>query len=514
MGAHPRHARRDADGGRIHGIMVSTETGELAVPRAPGLLRRRVRGHGVATAHTAAVRDTGRVLLGSRLVVWLAGAGTTAVLGLGPARKVIDHAQLTRGFGSLGDLLVAPAARWDAGWYLLVAQHGYAPGLGAATAPRSVFFPLYPLLVRGFSGTELGPVGAGVLISVVALALALYWLHRLTALEFGSQEPGVARAGVARAGVAREGVAGGWEESTRKDIPAMTVAVVAFAPMAFFFSAVYSEALFLALSVGVFWCARTGRWAFAAVLGALASATRPTGVLLIAPVVILYLYGPRGDRPPDRDAYSTVAGAKEAPLISRLRGYARPRYRLRWNALWLALMPVGVVAFAAYLGLSGGDPTSPFSSQQLWGRYFAGPFVGLWDGVVAAFGGVRQLVSLQEHHSYVANASGAPLVSASHDVVLFGFAVVAIVAVVGVLRTLPPAYGAYVVLALALPLSYPVAGEPLMSLPRFLLVLFPLGMWMGRWLAGHPRARAPVLLASALSMAFFTGAFATWHWVS
>jgi hypothetical protein len=269
----------------------------------------------------------------------------------------------------------------------------------------------------------------------------------------------------------------------------MTVAIVAFAPMAFFFSAVYSEALFLALSVGVFWCARTGRWAFAGVLGALASATRPTGVLLIAPVLILYLYGPRGDRPADRAAHSPVGDETEAPLISRLRSCARPRYKLRWNAMWVALMPLGVVVFAAYLGLSGGDPTSPFSSQQLWERHFAGPFVGLWDGAVAAFEGV-------------------------HDIVLFVFAVMAIVAVVGVLRTLPLAYGAYVVLALALPMSYPVAGEPLMSLPRFLLVLFPLGMWMGGWLAGHPRARAPVLLASALSMAFFTGAFATWHWVS
>jgi hypothetical protein len=444
------------------------------------------------------------VLLGSRIVVWLAGAGSTAVLGLGPARKVLDHEQLTRGFGSLGDLLVAPAARWDAGWYLLVARHGYAPGLGAATAPRSVFFPLYPLLVHAFSGTEIGAVGAGVVISVVALALALYGLHRLTALEFGSREGADARAGVA----------GGWEQSTRRDIPAMTVAIVAFAPMAFFFSAVYSEALFLALSVGVFWCARTGRWAFAGVLGALASATRPTGVLLIAPVLILYLYGPRGDRPVDRAAHSPVGDETEAPLISRLRSCARPRYKLRWNAMWVALMPLGVVVFAAYLGLSGGDPTSPFSSQQLWERHFAGPFVGLWDGAVAAFEGVRQLVSMQGHHSYVAHASGAPLVSASHDIVLFVFAVMAIVAVVGVLRTLPLAYGAYVVLALALPMSYPVAGEPLMSLPRFLLVLFPLGMWMGGWLAGHPRARAPVLLASALSMAFFTGAFATWHWVS
>jgi hypothetical protein len=100
------------------------------------------------------------------------------------------------------------------------------------------------------------------------------------------------------------------------------------------------------------------------------------------------------------------------------------------------------------------------------------------------------------------------LVSASHDVVLLCFLIGTVVALVGVFRVLPFAYGAYSLLALALPLSYPVAGEPLMSLPRFALVLFPLSMWM------HPRARAPLMVCSAVAMAFFTAAFATWHWVS
>jgi hypothetical protein len=462
---------------------MSTETGELAL--TPGGARAPARGAaarpGALTrargtrAHVEALQDSWRALWSSRVVVWVAGVSTVVALGFGPARKVIQHEQLTHGSGWLGDLLVAPAARWDAGWYLLIAHQGYKPALGAATAPRGAFFPLYPMLVRALATLLVPAVAAGIIVSLLALGVALYALHRLTALETGSRE------------TAR-----------------LAVMLTAFAPMAFFFSAVYSESLYLALSIGVFWYARKGRWAWTGVLGALAGATRPTGVLLLLPALILYLYGPRQDRPPDRSAQP----------MSSPRRVLHPSYRLRADVLWLVLIPAGALLFAVYLALAGAELATPFHSQQLWGRHFAGPFGGLWSAAVAAFEGLRQLFSLQGHHSYFVQAVGAPLVSASHNVLLFAFALAAIVAVVGVLRMLPTAYGAYVLIALALPLSYPVSAEPLMSLPRFLVVLFPLSMWAARWLAAHPRARAPALATSGLLMAFFTGAFATWHWVA
>ena len=42
-----------------------------------------------------------------------------------------------------------------------------------------------------------------------------------------------------------------------------------------------------------------------------------------------------------------------------------------------------------YLALSGGDALAPFHAQDVWGRHFAGPYVGVWDGVKAAFDGAR-----------------------------------------------------------------------------------------------------------------------------
>jgi hypothetical protein len=423
----------------------------------------------------AAIRDSRRALWTSRLLVWVAAIGTVATLGFGPVRGAFNPPGVTRGFGWLGDLLAAPAARWDASWYLVIAHYGYRPDLGVFTSSRTAFFPLYPLGLRAISDVGFPPVLAGVLVSLGAFALALYGIHRLTSLEL--------------AGGARPHAG---------EIAQLAVMVTAFAPMAFYFSAVYSESLYLALSVGVFWCARQGRWATACALAALAGATRSAGVVLALPVLMLYLYGPREDRAPD---------------FARIRRLA-PRYRLRRDVLWLGALPAGLAVYMAYLALSGGDALMPFHAQDVWDRRFAGPYLGVWDGMKAAFQGARQLLSFQRHDIYFPVAGGSPFVDAGHNLMLLAFLLAAVPAVVGVLRLLPLAYGAYVVAALALPLSYPVAPQPLMSLPRFLVVLFPLSMWLAAWLAARPRVRKPALVVSVLLMAFFTAQFATWHWVA
>jgi Mannosyltransferase (PIG-V) len=430
-------------------------------------------------AHVAAVSDSWRALLASRLLVWATAVGTLVAFGFGPVRHAFNPTGVTRGFGWLGDLLAAPAARWDASWYLVIAHYGYRPELFPFTSSRTAFFPVYPIGLKAIAWLGAPPVLAGVLLSMFALALALYGIHRLTALELGQRLP----------------IIGG----SSGDVARLAVLVTAFAPMAFFFSAVYSESVYLALSVGVFWCARQGRWMWVGVLGALAAATRSTGLVLALPALMLYLYGPRQDRAAD---------------FAALARSLRPRYRIRRDILWLLLLPAGLAVYLGYLALAGGDALSPFHVQQVWGRHFAGPYLGAWDGIKAGFDGLRQLASLQRHPAYFAIAAGDPFVIAGHNVLLLAFLAAAVVAIVGVLRLLPLAYGAYVIAALALPLSYPVRAQPLMSLPRFLVVLFPLAMWLAAWLAVRPRVQRPALVVSAALMALFAAQFATWHWVA
>ncbi len=466
-----------------------------AAGRKRGLVLRRATPAALDPARAAAVRDCWRALWSSRLLVWVTVVGALATYGFGPVRHAFNPPGLTRGFGWLGDALAAPAARWDAAWYEVIAHYGYRPDLGSFTSSRDAFFPLYPLGLRAFAWFGVPLVIGGVLFSVVAFALALYGIHRLTTLELSSSARTNGRT-LFGAGLP-EGLPGA-SSKRRAGVARLAVMVTAFSPMAFFFSAVYSEALFLALSVGLFYAARRGRFALVGLFGALAGATRSAGIVLLLPAAILYLYGPREDRPPD---------------FPHARGLA-PRYRLRADALWLALVPAGLMLYMAYLGLAGGDALAPFHAQDVWGRHFAGPYIGVWDGVRAAFGGARQLLSAQQSHLYYPIDGNSAFINSEHNLLLLAFLIAAIAAIAGVLRRLPAAYGAYVIAALALPLSYPVTAQPLMSLPRFLVVLFPLSMWLAAWLAVHPRAQRPALVVSALLMAFFAAQFATWHWVA
>ncbi|WP_187369213.1 mannosyltransferase family protein [Baekduia soli] len=389
----------------------------------------------------------------SRVVVWAAGLAAIGVWGQQAAHRVaFDPAGLTRPYGPLADLLVGPAARWDSVWFLAIAGSGYDGG------DRTAFFPLYPLLVR-VGGILCGsPLLAAIAISCAAFLAALAVLHRLAVLEVGDE-------------------AARW-----------AVLALALFPGALWFSAAYSESLFLLVSVGAVLCARTGRWAAAGVLGALAAATRSAGLLLLVPLALLWLDG------------------------WRARGPGRARVA---DLAWLGVVPLGLLAYCGFLALGGHGFTAPFSAQDTWHRSLAGPWAGVRDGAVAAWDGARQVVHGAAPPVYFRPAGGDPVEVGRHNLMLFGFLVAAVPALAGALRRLPLAHGAYAATALLLPLSYPVGPQPLMSLPRFEAVLYPLFLWIGLWLArGSAARRAVVLGLFAAGLAAFSALFSTWHWVA
>jgi Mannosyltransferase (PIG-V) len=389
-----------------------------------------------------AARDAWSAFAVSRLVVLAAAvlgvamfpAGDLAQAGYPPIVHPFDGWPL----GGLFDELIAPFIRGDASWYVLIAHEGYVDEdfSGGLVQGRPAFFPVYPLLMKGLGGfAGFGAAAlAGTLVSLASLLGALYLLHRLTALEL---DEGAARA---------------------------TVRLVAFAPVAYFFSAPYTESLFLLLSVGSLYAARRGHWAYAALLAAAASGTRNVGALLIVPLALLYV--------------------KESG------------WRPRLNVAWLALVPSGLVAFSVYLKLEVDDWQAWRHAQVNFGRpETVNPFEGARQGVAAAWDALE---------------GSAPDDQQIPMLVAFGFLVFAGVALVGVFRALPLAYGAYSVALLVPALCLPQTENPLFGFPRYTLVVFPLFMWLGLR-CSRAGVTDRVVLAFTCLLAVFTAGFAAWQ---
>jgi len=389
--------------------------------------------------------------------VWFNSRGYTS-----PHEAVIlTHPFDTGASGETLDAIVSSLAKWDAVWHLRIANDGYG-WAGGPAGGEAAFFPLYPLIVWLASGASASPVTLLVgayAVSLAAFLAALRLLHRLVALEL------------------------------RPELGAPTLMLLALFPTSLFFGAPYTESLFLLLSVGAFYAARTGRWPVAGLLAAAASAARPVGVCLALPLAVLYLYGPRTDRSASYD---------------HTRSAWLPRYPLRLDFLWLTLAPVGLLVFSGYLALRHGDALAFLHEQQSRTHKFTFPFSGIWEGTVAAFESVTYLL--------VGTPESAGMFAA-RNLMLFVFLVFGLVATVGVFRRLPAAYGVYVLALLFQPLSLPIDDKPLDSLGRYLAVVFPLFMWLALVCEERRRTR-PALVASSAGLALLTGMFAAWVWVA
>jgi 4-amino-4-deoxy-L-arabinose transferase-like glycosyltransferase len=144
-------------------------------------------------------------------------------------------------------------SRWDSGWFVAIAQHGYHAGDGSAA-----FYPLYPLLVGGIGRLFGGYyVSAGLVISLACCAGSFVLLYRIARRRLGD------------------------------DPAALAVLYLAIFPMALFLQAVYNESLFLLLVLASFAFAERNSWLAAAAFAGLAILTRPTGFALLPPLVLL-----------------------------------------------------------------------------------------------------------------------------------------------------------------------------------------------------------------------------------
>ena len=217
-------------------------------------------------------------------------------------------------------------ARWDTFFYLDIATHGYQWNGDPLKGQNVVFFPLFPLAMRGL-GTLIGghPLLAGLIVSLAAFLLALIYFWRWTADRLGAE--------IATGAV--------WLLSTF--------------PLGVFFGAAYTESLYLLVVVAACYHAERRQFARTAAAGFLAGLVRPNGLLLAIPVAWTAFVAGHRPRPEGETAETAESAENTSSSASVARAAA-------------VIAPVlGVGCYCAYLWWRFGDPLAWFKGQAAWG---------------------------------------------------------------------------------------------------------------------------------------------------
>lgn len=357
--------------------------------------------------------------------------------------------------------LVEPLRNWDGLWYRLLALEGYAGGVESA---RAAFWPLLPGTMYGgnlLTGWTVESVGY--IVSNLAFLGALLVLYRLIVMDFD-------------AAVARR-----------------TLWAIAIFPTSLFFSAVYTESLFLFLVVGALYLWKREHPWFAGLVGIGAALCRSGGVFLILPFLVL-LWG---------------------------------RHRRDWRGYWPDIVPAffptaGPAIFAAILQRDQGNWNAFIDVQTQWNRYSAMPWETLQCAIATCnrLGGEPDGVSwdwlrtIWEHPNWATLTSSEWRMSAANsDVLELGVTLLFLLLALAGIAMLPLYQQAWVAPGLLIPLLQPSEVHALMSMPRFVLVLFPLFIVLGA-LTRPKLIRIPAIVISVTLLILLTTQFALWYWVS
>lgn len=182
-------------------------------------------------------------------------------------------------------LITGALTSWDGLWYLEIVRQGYPRVIPDNITyfqeeARAAFFPVYPFVVRVFDvvfpgGDTFAALAVNLLLGAVAVVLVGLLALRLTDAE----------------------------------VAARAMILFAVFPGSFVLSFAYSEATLIVLVAACLLLLLDERWVLAGLVGALATATRPNGVALVAACVVASFIAIRARRD-----YASLA----APLLSPL----------------------------------------------------------------------------------------------------------------------------------------------------------------------------------------------------
>jgi hypothetical protein len=397
-------------------------------------------GRLMRTEHTSAALGGGDEIRGDGRLVLLVFLGAAAVLFAVSAIASIwlpdPGMQVNPHF--LGWRWLQGWVQWDSGWYAAIAEggYGYIPGRQSTIA----FFPAYPLAMRAVALVTGNAFVAGFVVTVASGAAAAHlffgWLRR------------------------------------RVDRPTAWAGLGALLlyPYAFFlYGAVYPTAFFLLALVGAFVLLEHDRPWLAGLVGAVATAAWPSGIVLVVGLAVRAL---------------------ERRRLHDAAAQARPW----WRDAGVLLSGLGLVAFCVYQWRRFGDPFTFISAQEAWDQE-SGPRTWL------KFRFFEDLAVLPDR----------PLLGAlsylTHPVVTIG----ALALVPRVFRRFGSGYGIYSLLMIVVPA---LSTKNFFGMSRYVIAAFPCFAVAGELLAARPKLARVVYPLGALGLVALTAAYSQGQYLS
>jgi hypothetical protein len=407
-----------------------------AHPSMP-LHRRLIRGLRAGTDGSAT--SVARSAIATRVAVLAAGYIAVVTIGIDP--KV-------EGFKLSPDAAFNLAGRFDAGWYGGIAMDGYYFEGRFDKQQNIAFFPAFPLLMRA-AGYPLGAFApgvprerrmarmlwGGVIVSLAAFAWAAVYLWRLARDTIG------------------------------EDCASASVALLAAYPFALFFSAPYTESLFLLGSVATIYHFRRGELVAAAGWGLLVGLTRPNGCFLSIVLALLVF---------------------EKLRVSEISKF--PTLQISKSLAAASAPGIGMLIYSAYVHHLTGAWFGWARLHEAWGRSYSG------------------LAPVERAYAWITDEGLLHVIEGvPYDTLNSLGLIFALLMLWPVVRRLGIAYGAFVLVNLVPPM---LAGGVL-SMGRLTATLFPLFLALAA--SASPRFVTPLITAFAIGQGLAAALFFTWH---
>lgn len=221
---------------------------------------------------------------------------------------------------------------WDAGWYRSIIERGYNTHytMNIDGQANWAFFPLYPMIIKLIH--LIIPVNINILGSIISTLffIALLIMSYLYIIE--------------TRGNAKEGL--------------FFVIIMTFGIYSFYFSVLYTESLYLFLLVTSLYFLHKRNYLLVGIFGALLSATRNMGVMLVFAVAVQYLY----------DYFKNNKSIKK--ILS-------DTFKNTNLILGVSLIPLGLFLYMSHLWRLLGDPMAFSNVQIAWAKKISNPVTNL-----------------------------------------------------------------------------------------------------------------------------------------